>query len=62
VGIKSYKLIILNRWGQDVFRGKENQPWVTDENILPGMYVFRCVYTNWTGKAFEKKGTVLVIK
>jgi len=29
---------------------------------LPGIYIYRCVYTNWQGKAFEKKGVVEVVK
>ena len=62
IGIKTYRLIIINRWGQDVFRGKANEAWETNEDILPGIYIYRCVYTNWQGKAFEKKGVVEVVK
>jgi len=62
VGIKTYQLKVFNRWGEMVFSGAENQPWSPQEQILPGVYSWRCVYTNWQGKAFEEKGTVLVIR
>lgn len=62
VGIKTYRFLVLNKWGEIVFRGADNEPWQPDEKVLPGMYVYRCIYSNWKGTKFEQNGTVLVIK
>lgn len=62
VGIKTYRLMVFNRWGEMVYKGDENRPWQPDERILPGLYAWRCIYTNWQGTAFETQGTVLVIR
>lgn len=62
VGIKTYRLMVFNRWGEMVYSGADNQPWQPGEKILPGVYAWRCIYTNWQGKAFENSGTVMVIR
>jgi hypothetical protein len=37
-GIQSYQLTVYNRWGEQVFVGKDKQAW-TGENAAEGVYV-----------------------
>ncbi|MCC7299382.1 MAG: gliding motility-associated C-terminal domain-containing protein [Bacteroidia bacterium] len=62
IGIKDYKLMVINKWGEIIFNGEENEPWYPKSETLPGVYVYRCVYSNWKGLKFEENGTVLLIK
>lgn len=62
IGLKSYRFMVFNRWGEMVFSGKENEEWRPNSGILPGMYVYRCIYSNWKGTKFEQNGTVMVLR
>jgi hypothetical protein len=62
IGLKSYRFMVFNRWGEMVFSGKVNEEWRPNSGILPGMYVYRCIYSNWKGTKFEQNGTVMVLR
>jgi hypothetical protein len=60
-GIRYYEIFIFNRWGEMVYNGL-NTPWVPNHKIMPGMYVYKCIYQGYTDVADEKSGTLIVIK
>lgn len=62
IGLKSYRFMVFNRWGEMVFSGKENEEWRPSSTVLPGMYVYRCIYSNWKGTKFEQNGTVMLLR
>lgn len=62
LGIKAFNLLVFNKWGQMVFKGDENQSWVPEKEILLGMYIYRCVFSDWSGEKFDKSGTVMVLR
>jgi hypothetical protein len=62
IGLKSYRFMVFNRWGEMVFSGKENEEWRPSSTVLPGMYVYRCIYSNWKGTKFEQNGAVMLLR
>jgi len=62
IGLKSYRFMVFNRWGEMVFSGKENEEWRPSSTVLPDMYVYRCIYSNWKGTKFEQNGTVMLLR
>lgn len=64
-GGMAYRFQIYNRWGQLVFETTEpDLGWdgsFHGEQVPQGVYVYRLVYTELSGKSHEKKGTVSVI-
>ena len=66
-GLLHYKMIIFDRWGKVVYDTDEfNEPWngnMPDGRPAPdGVYSYR-VYTVWyTGRRFERLGTVTLIR
>lgn len=64
-GGKAYLFQIYNRWGQLIFETMEPDlgwdGYYHGERIPQGVYVYRLVYTELSGKTHEQKGTVSVM-
>lgn len=65
VDVSDYQLIIINRWGQEVWRTTDpGEPWDgrVGGSLLPiGVYGYYCAFNNGAGKRFEKRGTVTLL-
>lgn len=68
LGIKDYKMVVFNRWGDQVFESEDVKVgWNghinnTGSMCEPEVYVYRVVYANTQGKKFEYKGNVLLLE
>jgi gliding motility-associated-like protein len=64
--ISSFDMVILNRWGNEVFRGTELDKW--DGNggpeyyVTDGIYVYTINYTDLQGRNGVVKGSVTVLR
>ena len=60
IGIFSYEIIIINRWGDLIF-SDENTPW-TAKNVPQGLYTYIINLKDYNDQSYSYKGTVRVIK
>jgi len=60
IGIFSYEIIIINRWGDLIF-SEENTPW-TAKNVPQGLYTYIINLKDYNDQSYSYKGTVRVIK
>lgn len=63
VFLKGYDLVILNRWGQELFKGKDG--WdgrYKGDKVSPGTYYYIVTLQRITDRKNEIKGTVLLIE
>lgn len=67
-GWKTFELVVYNRWGQEVFVGKPNEPWFglynnTPENFCPeAVYVWTCRIIDLKNKKKFFNGVVTLIR
>lgn len=66
-GIKEYKMYIFDRWGNQVFETNDfNEGWngkdKKGQNMLPGAYAVKIIFTPPRGKAVKINGTALLIQ
>ena len=60
-GIISYNITIYNRWGERVFDGAKNTPWL-GENCSDGAYTFVIDVINLKDKYYQYIGDIFLIK
>ena len=60
-GIISYNITIYNRWGERVFEGAKNTPWL-GENCSDGAYTFVIDVINLKDKYYQYIGDIFLIK
>lgn len=60
-GIKGYNLTVLNRWGQILFEGKENESW-NGQNNPEGVYFVLIKYQTNEGELLSQQVTVTLLK
>ncbi len=59
---ESYKLIIFDKLGKVVFVSTDPAKGWKGQNAIPGLYVWKVIYTNESGKNIEKNGNVTLLK
>lgn len=63
---QSYSMVILNRWGEEIFSTQdEKQPWDGRKNghqADAGVYAYIIKFKDDTGRSWEKKGAVVLIR
>lgn len=66
IGIRTYKFVILNRWGEQVFEGdNSNDGWdgmYANEEVSDGVYTWVIQGIDMLGKVFTTGGTVTVLR
>jgi len=64
--VKSFEIVILNRWGNEVFKGTHQDKWDGNsgsEYYVPdGIYVYTINYTDLQGRNGVKTGTVTILR
>jgi gliding motility-associated-like protein len=64
--VDNYEMVILNRWGNEVFRGTQETAWDgndgSDFYSSNGVYVYTIHYTDLSGKVGQKQGTIAVVR
>lgn len=64
--VKSFEIVILNRWGNEVFKGTHLDKWDGNggaEYYVPdGIYVYTINYTDLQGRNGTEKGTVTILR
>ncbi len=65
-GLVGFEMFIYNRWGQMVFSSQNiNNGWdgkYQNEEAIAGVYVYTVNYKDFTGKTFNKTGTLNLIR
>ncbi|MBI1306907.1 MAG: PKD domain-containing protein [Bacteroidetes bacterium] len=62
VGIKTYQLIIYNRWGEKLYEGTSWDGKFSDSESPAGEYFYSIEATNPTGKKIHAKGMVMLVR
>jgi gliding motility-associated-like protein len=63
VFLKNYDLVVLNRWGQELYRGVDGWDGTFDgKKVSPGTYFYILTLDNITERQNVIKGTVLLIQ
>jgi gliding motility-associated-like protein len=60
--IKSWHLVVFNRWGQAVYQTSDPNAGWEGIDFSPGIYYWQAQYEGVNGKAFAEKGTVQLIR
>lgn len=60
--VRSFHMVIYNRWGQLQYETSDASEGWDGKDALPGAYVWVITYENRIGKAFDLKGTVMVVR
>ncbi|HQU99693.1 MAG: gliding motility-associated C-terminal domain-containing protein [Bacteroidia bacterium] len=64
--VNTFKLLVYNRWGDLVFSAaNELSGWNGFSNSKPcdaGIYLYKLLYTGFKGDAYEKTGTITLVK
>lgn len=60
-GLKSYTITVYNRWGEEIFKGQNNQAW-DGVNCADGVYTVSINYTTNKGIKLHQRLTVTLIK
>jgi gliding motility-associated-like protein len=65
-GMKEYKMVIYNRWGQKLFETKDaNQGWdgtVSGDPAHDGVYVYTIEFTDYRDKIYQFSGTIHLLR
>ncbi|MEP7168980.1 MAG: PKD domain-containing protein, partial [Bacteroidota bacterium] len=62
INVASYKMRIFSRWGKKVFESNDYNSFWYGNGALQGVYVYVINVTTKSGKKFEYKGTVTLVR
>lgn len=60
-GIQKYNIIVFNPWGQEIFKGLDNQTW-NGSNAPQGVYLIRLIYITNSGQKLQQNINVTLLR